>query len=478
MHARLALALVIAVFAAGAANAESHRWQRVLSGERKVGQVELTRREADGRVFETEVLTIELGAPGRRTSYRAELQNESTPDGSLLRSMREVRTREGHSRVEARVVDGNLEVSNGAGRARRTESLTGAAAMLKADSFAQSWLAAVGRGEAREPLIYSAWDPVKQAVVEIVLSTLPKAEGTQVERRVRSSTQVTASLQTVDMAGNVVRESMRLGSLALTLVDSSEDEARVTNEVLDHVGEQLQKAPYRIPARDMRSKIRYGFDNHGTPPQIPVGAGQRSWTEGQTTFIQVCAECAIDALDLPATLRERALQPTPWLQSDDPKLARRAAGLTAGTRDAVAKMKRLTRFVRERMSVEKIDMLGYGTAREALESGHGDCTEYAVLLAALGRAAGVPTRVAIGRVYARHFEGRRHVFVPHAWVQAWTGTGWESFDAAIGSFDSTHLAFAVNYDGSPAVHFQGANLAHELTLISAARVVPRKGAAN
>jgi hypothetical protein len=99
-------------------------------------------------------------------------------------------------------------------------------------------------------------------------------------------------------------------------------------------------------------------------------------------------------------------------------------------------------------------------------------------LATLGRAAGIPTRVAIGRVYARHFEGRRHVFVPHAWVQAWTGSGWQSFDAAIGSFDSTHLAFAVSYDGSPANHFAGANLAHDLTLTSAARVVPRKSAAN
>ena len=450
----------------------------MLSGERKVGQAELTRRESDGRVFESEVLQIELGATGRRISYRVELHTESAPDGSLLRSVREVRTREGHSLVEARVVGGDLEVSNGVARARKTVTLAGAAQLLKADAFANDWLAAVGRGEALEPLIYMAWDPVKQAVVEVALVRLPDGDGRQVERRVRSSSQVTASVLTIDTAGNVVRESMRLGSLDLALVESTELEARAKNAILDHVGEQLQKAPYRIPPRDMRAKIRYGFDNHGTAPQIPVGAGQRTWTDGQTTFIQVCAECALDTGELPASLRERALQPTPWLQSDEPKLARRAAGLASGSRDAAAKMKRLTTFVRERMSVEQIDMLGYGTALEAFNTGHGDCTEYAVLLAALGRAAGIPTRIAIGRVYARNFEGYRHVFVPHAWVQAWTGTAWQSFDAAIGSFDSTHLAFAVSYDGSPAVHFFGANLAHELTLTSAARVVPRKSAAN
>ena len=128
---------------------------------------------------------------------------------------------------------------------------------------------------------------------------------------------------------------------------------------------------------------------------------------------------------------------------------------------------------------KQFDMLGYGTALEALRSRRGDCTEFAVLLAALGRAAGVPTRIAIGRVYARHFEGHRHVFVPHAWVQAWTGTGWESFDAAIGSFDSTHLAFAVSYDGNPVNHLRrDRTLSRELTLTQAARVVPRKAAKN
>ena len=164
------------------------------------------------------------------------------------------------------------------------------------------------------------------------------------------------------------------------------------------------------------------------------------------------------------------------MQSDDAGLARRARGIASLSRDDVAKMKRLTSFVRSHMSVTEIDMLGYGTAVEAFNSRRGDCTEYAVLLAAMGRAAGIPTRVVIGSVYARHFEGHRHVFVPHTWVQAWTGNAWQSFDAAIGSFDSTHLAFAVSYDGSPANHSIGANLAHDLTLRSAARVVPRKSA--
>jgi hypothetical protein len=70
------------------------------------------------------------------------------------------------------------------------------------------------------------------------------------------------------------------------------------------------------------------------------------------------------------------------------------------------------------------------------------------------------------------------VFVPHAWVQAWTGTGWENFDAAIGAFDSTHLAFAVSYDGDPLTHYAGIMLSQQLKLEAAARVVPKKVAAD
>jgi hypothetical protein len=478
VHARLALGLAFVVLAASTANADSRRWQRVLAGERKVGQVEITRREVEGNIFETETLVLELGAPGRRVSYRMVQNTESASDGALLRSAREVKTREGHFLVEARAWGDDLEVANGAGHAKSSQKLAGAARSLKSDVFARSWLAAVGRGERPDPLSFQSWDPVKLAVVEVTLRPLADADARLVERWVRSSNQQTASVLQIDGAGHVARESMRLGAIDLVLVESSEGEARAKNEILDHVSQQLQKAPYRIPTKDMGAKLRYGFDNHGAAPQLPAGAGQRTWTDGPTTFIQVCADCALDPFELSAEDRQRALQPTRWLQSDDARLAQRARSLAAGARDDAAKMKRLTSFVRGHMSVERIDMLGYGTAVEAFSTRRGDCTEYAVLLAALGRAAGVPTRVAIGSVYARHFEGHNHVFVPHAWVQAWTGSGWQSFDAAIGTFDSTHLAFAVSYDGSPANHFAGANLAHELTLTSATRVVPRKSAAN
>jgi hypothetical protein len=280
---------------------------------------------------------------------------------------------------------------------------------------------------------------------------------------------------TLGPGGEVAEEALRLGGLRLTLQNATETEAHAPNRALDHVVGQFQKSPYRFPASSLRGKIRYAFDNGGRAPRIPVGGGQRSWTDGQTTWIQVCAECAPDDMALSDDARARMTRPTPWLDYQDPALSRPAQRM-ARADDPALTLRRLTNHVRHHMSVERIDMLGYGSALEAFRSRRGDCTEYAVLLAAMGRAAGVPTRVVSGLVYSRSFEGQNYVFVPHVWVQAWTGKGWESFDAALGSFDSTHLALAASEDGDPTELFAGINLAHELRLTSAARVLPRKSA--
>ena len=315
---------------------------------------------------------------------------------------------------------------------------------------------------------------MKIAIVQAEYAVMPSEAGVVIRRSLRSANTETATLQTLNSAGEVIEEQMRFGAVQLTLLASGSEEALARGEVLDHVAEQLQKAPYRVPKSQMQAKIRYGFDNQGRAPQLPIGGGQRTWTDGPTTWLQVCAGCPVDAAELGDEARARALEATPWMNYDDPAVGKRAKRI-AGTATAAVKMRRLTAFVREHMSVTQIDMLGYGSAAEAYRTRRGDCTEYAVLLAAMGRAAGVPTRVSVGLVYSRSFEGHRYVFVPHAWVHAWTGEGWESFDAAMGKFDSTHLAFAVSDDGNPAKLFAGMVLAHDLRLTSAARVVPRKG---
>ncbi|MFO0828257.1 MAG: transglutaminase domain-containing protein [Phycisphaerales bacterium] len=95
----------------------------------------------------------------------------------------------------------------------------------------------------------------------------------------------------------------------------------------------------------------------------------------------------------------------------------------------------------------------FASASEAARSRAGDCSEHAVLLAAMLRADGIPARVASGLIYADHFAGERNVWGWHVWVQACVpGNGgadgefaWIDFDATLPTrFDAAHVLTGVS----------------------------------
>ncbi len=65
------------------------------------------------------------------------------------------------------------------------------------------------------------------------------------------------------------------------------------------------------------------------------------------------------------------------------------------------------------------------SAAEVASTRRGDCTEHAVLLAALARTRGLPTRVVVGLVYVPALEA----FGYHMWNEIWCDGEWLDFDA-------------------------------------------------
>ena len=89
----------------------------------------------------------------------------------------------------------------------------------------------------------------------------------------------------------------------------------------------------------------------------------------------------------------------------------------------------------------------FASASETAQNKSGDCTEYAVLLAALLRADGIPSRVAAGLVWAEYFAGEKNVFAWHLWTQAFIDGRWIDLDATLPpgeeSFHVGHVLLAV-----------------------------------
>ncbi len=82
----------------------------------------------------------------------------------------------------------------------------------------------------------------------------------------------------------------------------------------------------------------------------------------------------------------------------------------------------------------------FASAADVVEQGEGDCTEHAVLLAALCRARGIATRVAIGLVHVPAAQG----FGYHMWNEVWIDGAWIPLDATLarGGIGAAHLKLA------------------------------------
>ena len=121
---------------------------------------------------------------------------------------------------------------------------------------------------------------------------------------------------------------------------------------------------------------------------------------------------------------------------DDPeiaKLARDAAPADAAPADFAVRAEQAVHrwLTRKNMSTN------LATASEVVRSREGDCTEHAVLLAAVLRARQVPARVALGLVYW----DAHSALAGHAWTEAWLNGRWVTLDAtqATGGVGATHV---------------------------------------
>lgn len=139
-------------------------------------------------------------------------------------------------------------------------------------------------------------------------------------------------------------------------------------------------------------------------------------------------------------------RPGSLIQSDDPKIVAAAAKAAGDQKDPWQTALALERFTGGYVTKKNFSQ-AFATAAEVLQSREGDCTEHAVLLAALARARGIPARVAIGLVYQ---DGK---FFFHMWDEVYVNQRWTALDATLGrgGIGAAHLKLAQsNLEGSSA----------------------------
>ena len=136
-----------------------------------------------------------------------------------------------------------------------------------------------------------------------------------------------------------------------------------------------------------------------------------------------------------------ALEPNQFVESKHRAIVERSREIVGQARDALSAARAIESWVHEHISKDLT--VGYASAAETLQSRTGDCTEHAVLTAALCRAAGVPCRIVAGVAYSEQFGGQKKRFIGHAWNQAYVGGTWVDLDASLG-VDAARIALGVS----------------------------------
>lgn len=195
------------------------------------------------------------------------------------------------------------------------------------------------------------------------------------------------------------------------------------------------------PRRLRSARYRLLFD--GSMPPLPQAGAQRSESMdgGARVTVSLSAPHEVSEID-----RELYLRATDFLQHQEPLLRKLASGVkpgpNGGERDTAEGLRRL---VAEHLRAKNLDSV-MASALEAARNGAGDCTEHAMLLAALLRAEGIPSRVVSGMIYMDRFAGEEDLFGYHMWTQAWIDGRWIDLDATLGDrqFDAAHIALATS----------------------------------
>ncbi|GAB4243166.1 MAG: hypothetical protein OHK005_07360 [Candidatus Methylacidiphilales bacterium] len=132
-----------------------------------------------------------------------------------------------------------------------------------------------------------------------------------------------------------------------------------------------------------------------------------------------------------------------YLDWQDPNVQTLAKEIRGAETNALAIARRIQDEVYRRIGHKNL-ATGFARASDVARTLSGDCTEHAVLAAAIARASGLPARVVSGLVHAPDpsRKSAQGVFGFHMWAEVMVAPDtWWPIDPAFNRFDPTHIAF-------------------------------------
>jgi len=416
----------------------SERWMSILQGDRKIGIAHSRLQPVQDGYRLCEQVTMRLNTMGLVQDLVLDSSGWLNPDLSLQRFAFTMQSGLFAFQARGRVEDDHLVCRIRSGdNERRLRLPLEAPPYLPAGIFP----ALVGAG-----LIPGAqhtfhiFDPSTMSQEQIVLTLQGRETISLGDARV-DAWKVTLDFKGVsqqvwlDEDGQVLMEQ---GLMGIRQVRVSREEALAGQPIA--ASRDLTQVVAVVPDRDLPDPTRLtritlaleGIE----PARYRLNDGRQALEGNRLTITRESLSHLPERLTPGAMPPEAAAlrAPSPFVQSDHPKIKALADRLVVPGDSPLANLHRLVDWIQTH--IEKRPVLSLPDALNTLEQGMGDCNEHAVLLAALARAAGFPTQVEAGLVY---HEGR---FLYHAWNRVYIDR-WITVDALFGQIpaDVTHVRF-------------------------------------
>jgi hypothetical protein len=421
-------------------------WFRLSLGGTPCGWSREVVRPVEGGLETERESHLELGRMGQRVVIRSRSSFRESGSGEPISAESERITGGAPVRSTWTFGPDGIEVVQEQGGRRSVERVPVPPAGWLAPAAAERMLRALATGggtEAQWRSMDPDGGPIEVRWVRTRVTPVGRTEpdGT-VEWRTEGSLLERPSSEWTGPDGAVRRSRVDLGVGILESVACSAREARAplgTAEVMARSFIELRQdgAPL-AGARSARLRLRA---SDGGLADLPSGGAQRfdriDPGSGEVT-IDLGASGPADASDA-SDPRYRAA--SVMVDSDDPAIRRLATAALEGAPTGTGeRAERLRDFTWRHLSRKDLAN-GLASASEAAASRSGDCTEHAVLLAALLRADGIPARVAFGAVWVPRAGSVRNAYGWHMWTQALVDGSWIDLDATLGGtrFDAARL---------------------------------------
>lgn len=442
--------------APGAPLADRETFMAVFQQNRRIGTSHSRLQRREGGYLLHETARLRLNAMGLLQELTLRSESRLNADLSLEEGTFAIAS--GLFRFAAQVTarDGRLRVVTTSAGAKSQREMPLAEPIYTPGGV----LAALGaaRPQPGQRLRFPVFDPSSLARDEVRVQ-VHDPDTIHIDGRALPALRVTLSFkgaeQTawLDDSGQVLREEGLLGirQERTTARDAASPLAEAGGRDLLEAAAIVPEGPMPSPEGLSRLRVRLtGAALDG----LALAGGRQSFDQGVLTIIRE---------DLPAAGQDSAppeaelapfLAAEDFIQADHPTIRARVEALSPPGATPLERLRAIVDWIRT--NIQRRPVIAVPDALATLQAGIGDCNEHAVLLAAMARAADLPTAIEAGLVYQ---DGR---FFYHAWNRVFVGR-WVTADAVLGQIpaDVTHIRLV---EGGPAAQLDLLGLIGRLSI--------------